>query len=194
MSVRAGREPIGIPIIAPAYRQAGLDKLDPESSGQVVTMNHYSKGQGYCNCFFQRRAMKSLFSSRIAIGATNFALLFLRLAVSVLMIPHGYDKLMNYATMKTQFMPFMGLSAAAALALVIFAELFCSIFLVLGFATRLSAFILSINMAVAVFMAHAGDVFGKGQSAMLFLIPYIFLLITGPGAYSIDALITKKRR
>ena len=109
------------------------------------------------------------------------------------MIPHGYDKLMNYATMKTQFMPFMGLNGATSLCLVIFAEFFCSIFLVFGFATRLSTIPLIINMAVAVFMAHAGDIFGKGQAATLFLIPYVFLLITGPGAYSIDALIKKRR-
>lgn len=138
--------------------------------------------------------MKNLFSSRIAIGATNFALLFLRLSISVLMVPHGWDKLMNYTTMKTQFMPFMGLPPTASLGLVIFAEFFCSILLALGLATRLAAFTLVINMSVALFMAHAGDVFGKGQTAALFLIPYLVLLITGPGAYSVDALINKKRR
>jgi putative oxidoreductase len=137
--------------------------------------------------------MKNLFSSRIAIGATNFALLFLRLAIGVLMTPIGYEKLVNYATMKTQFMPFMGLPPAGALVLVIFAEFFCSILLALGLATRLAAFVLVINMFMAVFLGHAGDFLGEGQKATLFLIPYIFLLITGPGAYSIDGLIKKRK-
>ncbi len=138
--------------------------------------------------------MKKLFSSRISIGATNFALFVLRLGTGILMIPHGYSKLVNYGTMKLQFMPFMGLSGAVSLGLVIFAEFFCSLLLMVGFATRLAAIPLIIDMTVAITMAHKGDIFGQGQAAMLFLIPFFILLFTGPGKYSIDSLIVKQRR
>ena len=137
--------------------------------------------------------MKQLFLSRISIGATNFALFVLRVATSILMIPHGYDKLVKFSAMKTQFMPFMGLNSATTLGLVVFAELFCSILLVLGFATRLATIPLIINMVVALVIVLGGDVFGKGEPAALFLIPYIVLLFTGPGAYSIDAMIKKTK-
>jgi putative oxidoreductase len=136
--------------------------------------------------------MKNLFAARISIGATNFSLLFLRVTTAILMIPHGYEKLTQFSEMKMKFVSFMGLSPAVSLGMAIFAELFCSALLMIGLLTRLAAIPLVINMSVAVFMAHAGDIFGKGQTAALLLIVYLTLLFTGPGAYSVDRLINKK--
>ena len=89
-------------------------------------------------------------------------------------------------------MNFLGLGPAVSLALVVFAEFFCSILLVIGFMTRAALIPLIITMAVAVFSAHSGDIFGKGELAALYLVTYTSLLLTGPGRYSIDGIISRR--
>lgn len=135
--------------------------------------------------------MKNLFSTRYSTGAFNSAMLVLRLGVGVLMISHGYDKLIHYGDMHHKFMNFMGMGSSISLALLIFAEFFCSLFLILGLFTRFATIPLIIAMCVALFKAHHGDVLGEGQTAALFLTGYLVLLFTGPGKISVDSMIGK---
>ena len=85
----------------------------------------------------------------------------------------------------------MGIGTTASLALLVFAEFFCSLFLVLGLFTRFAAIPLIIATAVMVFKAHHGDIFGDGETAALYLTGYIVLLLVGPGRVSVDSLIGK---
>ncbi len=135
--------------------------------------------------------MKKLLSTKYSAGAFNFAMLVLRFGLGVLMANHGFQKLSHFAAMKTKFMSFMGLGATTSLCLVIFAEFFCSIFLILGLFTRLATVPLIIAMGVAVFMAHKGEIFGDGEHGLLFLIGYIVLLFVGPGKISVDGMTGK---
>ena len=50
---------------------------------------------------------------------------------------------------------------------------------------------LIIAMSVALFVAHKGQVFGDGETAALFLVGYLILLLAGPGKISADRLIGK---
>ena len=50
--------------------------------------------------------MRKLISTRYSEAAFNSAMLFLRLIVGVLMMHHGYDKLIHYGDMHNQFMNF----------------------------------------------------------------------------------------
>jgi putative oxidoreductase len=59
----------------------------------------------------------------------------------------------------------------------------------LGAATRLAVIPLIINMSVIVFVVHADDPWQRQEFALLFLIPFLTLLFTGPGHFSIDGLI-----
>ena len=122
----------------------------------------------------------------------NISLLLLRLWVAILMIPHGYSKLVTFAEKKDQFMPFAGMDSATSLRLVILAELFCSITIGLGLLTRFSLLPPMIAMSVAVFKAHNGDVFGDGQTAVLYLGIYLALFIAGAGRYSVDHFLFHK--
>ncbi len=135
--------------------------------------------------------MKKLMSTNYSAGAFNFALLLLRFGAGILIINHGYDKLVHFSGYSSQFMPFLGLSPNIALALVIFAEFFCAIFLILGLFTRLSAIPPIIAMSVALFKAHNADVFGKGELATLFLVAFLVIFILGPGKMSVDGLTGK---
>lgn len=131
--------------------------------------------------------MSKLLSTNYSTGAFNTGALILRVAMGGLLISHGYQKLMHFSTMKGSFMNFMGMGSTLSLSLVIFAEVFCSLFVILGLATRLAAVPPAIVMAVALFKAHHGDVFGKGEASALFLAGFLVILIIGPGRVSVDA-------
>ncbi len=135
--------------------------------------------------------MKKIFSTRYSDTSVSLALFMLRLTVGGLMIPHGAKKLMNFAAKSSTFSDPFGIGSPTSMALTIFAELFCAVFIVAGLMTRLAAIPLIIAMSVAVFYSHHGRIFGEAEHAALFLGGYITLLLTGPGKFSMDRLIGK---
>ncbi|HYE55143.1 MAG TPA: DoxX family membrane protein, partial [Chitinophagaceae bacterium] len=76
--------------------------------------------------------MKKLASTNYSAGAFNVAMFLLRAGFGVFMVPNGYNKLVNFAKYKNDFMNFLGLGPTVSLALVVFAEFFCAGLLVLG--------------------------------------------------------------
>jgi len=135
--------------------------------------------------------MKKLLSTKYSAGAFSAAMLILRLGFGILMMAHGYNKLIHFGDMQHKFMNFMGMGSTMSLALVVFAEFFCSLFLIIGLFTRLAAIPLIIATCVMVFKAHNGDVFGDGETAALYLTGYLVLLFVGPGRVSVDSMIGK---
>lgn len=135
--------------------------------------------------------MKKLISTNYSTGAFNAAMLILRLTFGVLMMNHGYDKLVHFAEYKVKFMNFLGLGSTVSLLLVVFAEFFCALFIVLGLFTRLAAIPLIILLCVALFKAHNGHFFTDGEMAALFLGAYLAILLLGPGKISVDGMSGK---
>jgi len=135
--------------------------------------------------------MRKLFSSKYSAGAFNAAMLFLRLAFGILMMNHGYQKLLHFADKQHSFMNFLGMGSTLSLLLVIFAEFFCALFIILGLFTRLAAIPLIITTCVMIFKVHNGDVFGDGETAALYLTGFLVLLLVGPGRVSVDSMIGK---
>lgn len=135
--------------------------------------------------------MRKLLSTKYSAGAFNTAMLLLRLGVGILMLEHGYGKLKGFEELEPKFMNFMGIGSTMSLALLIFAEFFCSIFLILGLFTRLAAIPLIIATCVMVFKAHHGLVFTEAQLPALFLLCYLVILLVGPGRASVDSMISK---
>ncbi len=135
--------------------------------------------------------MKKLLSTKYSENSWHTALLLLRIVVGLIMLKHGMDKLSSFNTDKNNFSYLFG--APTDYILVIFAELFCSIFLILGLFTRFALLPLIVTMAIAFFKAHKGVILGAagGETALLYLTIYIALLFTGPGKVSIDKMIAK---
>jgi putative oxidoreductase len=107
--------------------------------------------------------MKSLLSTKYSAGAFSTAMLILRLVAGILMMNHGYGKLTHFDE-TAKFMPHLfGMSSSITTALVIFAEFFCSLFIILGLFTRLACVPLIITMCYALFITLHGEVFGKGE-------------------------------
>ncbi len=135
------------------------------------------------------KLLRSLFSSRS--WGTDLALLVLRLSCG-LMIIHGWGKFQGFAERSETWPDPFHVTPPVSLALTVFAELVCSLLVVVGLFTRLSLVPLIICMLVAVFVIHGSDPFGEKEHALLFLLPYFTLMIAGPGKYSADALVLKK--
>src|SRR5271170_2510500 len=94
--------------------------------------------------------IKTLFAPAKNSSSANFALLVLRLWIGVqMMVVHGVEKLMNFSATASDFPDPLGIGRTAGLALVIFAEVLGSVFLILGLFTRLAALVLIIDMSVA---------------------------------------------
>jgi putative oxidoreductase len=136
--------------------------------------------------------MKKLLSTKYSAGAFNTAMLVLRIGLGVLMMMHGYDKLVHFAAKSNDAAyNVLGLGSKIGLVLVIFAEFFCSLFLLLGLFTRLATIPLIIATCVMIFKTHKGDVFGDGEHAALYLTGYLVLLLLGPGKISVDNMTGK---
>lgn len=135
--------------------------------------------------------MKKLLSVSYRDWAFNIAMLLLRVCAGVLMIPYGYDKLVHFAEKKAIFTNFMGIGSPLSLALVVFAEFFCSMLIILGLFTRLAVIPLVISMSVVVFKVNHADIFGKNEHGAFFLTIFLALFLCGPGKVSADGLINK---
>ena len=108
------------------------------------------------------------------------------------MITHGWGKLSNFEAFSGGFPDPIGIGSKLSLMLAIGAELFASIFLILGLLTRLSAVPLAFTMGVAFFVVHAADPFQTKELALVYLGVYIYLFLVGPGKYSLDRMLFKK--
>ena len=135
--------------------------------------------------------MSKLISTKYSTGAFNLGMLVLRLGIGILLAAHGFDKLQHFSTIKPHFMDFMGLGQTVSLSLNIFAEFFCSIFLILGLFTRLACIPILIVMSVILLKVTHGDIFGQGELPSLYFAATLALLFCGPGGLSVDRMIKK---
>ncbi|TKV76199.1 DoxX family protein [Rhizobium sp. AU243] len=108
----------------------------------------------------------------------------LRIMTALLFVSHGTQKLFGFpASQMDGSLPTMLLVAALL-------ELVGGILVLIGLFTRPVAFILSGQMAVAYFMAHAPSNFfpalNGGDAAILFCFIFLYLFVAGPGAFSVD--------
>lgn len=140
-----------------------------------------------------KQLIKKSFSTNTTQNNISIALLILRVTIGGMMLTDGLGKLtMLFGNDPIQFADPMGVGLTASLALAVFAEVFCSLFLILGVATRFSAISLSITMFIAAFIVHANDDFAVKEMALLYLLIYVVLAIVGAGKYSIDNWLSKK--
>lgn len=141
---------------------------------------------------------------------TSVGLLILRLGIGGFLITHGWGKLqMLLSGGADKFGDPIGLGSTLTLVLVTTSEFLCALLIILGLATRLAALPVVISMSVAAFVFHARDpwtmeaaanAFFSGASktwfakepALLYLIPFLSLVFTGGGEYSLDGLIAMR--
>jgi len=119
---------------------------------------------------------------------TPKALAVLRIVTGFLFVQHGTAKLLGVPHVDM----FNDLQVLSLLGFAAILEIVGSVLVMLGLWTRPAAFVLSGEMAIAYFMAHASQghvlspILNQGESAVLFCFIFLFLSAAGAGAWSID--------
>lgn len=138
--------------------------------------------------------MKKILSVNNTATTTDLALLIARVGIAALMLTHGIPKLlMLLSGGPVQFPSVMGMSAELSLSLAVFAEVFCSLFILTGFATRLATIPVIVTMLVAVLLIHSADPVSVKEPALHYLLVNAVLLFAGSGKYSIDYLLQSRK-
>jgi putative oxidoreductase len=108
-----------------------------------------------------------------------------RIVIGLLFLEHGTSKLFDFPH-GTMAQPTMG-------TLIWFQgviELVGGALFIVGFQTRLVAFILAGDMAVAYFMAHAPKalypMLNGGDAAILYCFVFLIYFVAGPGRWAVD--------
>ena len=135
--------------------------------------------------------MSKFLSTKYTNAGFNFGMLVLRVVLGIMLLSHGYSKLIGFNSLRYRFMNFLHMGSTLSLVLIIFAELFCSIFLILGLFTRFACIPILIAMAVVVFVATHGQILGPGERGTIYLAATFTILLCGPGKISVDAMIAK---
>jgi putative oxidoreductase len=127
---------------------------------------------------------------------TEWAYTLLRIVVGFLFFCHGAQKILGWFTepgghrMALTF-PMLPWFAG-------WLELAGGALIMVGLLTHVVAFLLSGEMAVAYFMAHAPHGFipllNHGELAVLYCFIFLFIAAHGAGPFSLDATIGKRRR
>lgn len=138
--------------------------------------------------------MKRIFSTNVNSNSVNFWLFISRVAIGLFMLTHGIPKLQMLMSGNIKFADPFGIGATPSLILSFFAELVCSVLLILGLAVRLAAIPLMINMLVAILYAHSSQPFAKKELAVVYFLIFFGFLILGAGKYSVDHLIGGKSK
>lgn len=115
-----------------------------------------------------------------------YALAILRIVVALLFIAHGIVKLTGYpagaAPGQQELMSLLG----AAMVI----EIVTGVLMLVGWFTRIAAFIASGEMAIAYWMVHAQSgwhpLANHGEGAILYCFIFLYFVFSGPGALSVD--------
>lgn len=132
-----------------------------------------------------------LFPHRFRGRGVSFLILCLRIFFGVLFFMHGLDKMMNFSVLSETFPSVLGFGSYMTLMVSIFCEFCCSLFLMAGLLIRITVLPMIISMAIAFFDIHDA-MMPEGELALVYLVVFIVLYITGPGRYSADYLIDRK--
>lgn len=111
----------------------------------------------------------------------------LRIVTGFLFLQHGMAKLFGVPHIAM----FDGLQLLSLMGFAGVLELVGGLLVLIGLFTRPAAFILSGQMAVAYFMAHAPagflPILNGGELAVIYCFVFLYLAAAGAGAFSIDA-------
>jgi putative oxidoreductase len=118
-------------------------------------------------------------------GYTHAAL---RIMTGLLFLQHGTTKLFKFPL--TEYFK-DGVPVASFMGFAGLLEVVGGILIIIGLFTRTTAFVLSGMMAVAYFMAHAGQGFfpilNGGELAIMYCFVFLWLATAGAGPFSVDA-------
>jgi putative oxidoreductase len=116
--------------------------------------------------------------------ARPYILSVLRIVVAMLFLEHGLQKYFGFPSAGPPMTPLLYVQGVI--------EVVGGILLLVGAYTRVVAFTLAGNMAVAYFMAHFPRSFfpatNGGDAAVLFCFVFLYIAFAGSGPWSVDSI------
>jgi len=114
----------------------------------------------------------------------------LRIVAAILFMEHGAQKLLGFPPSDHGSPELLSLLGVAGIL-----ELVGGFFILIGLFTRPIALLLSGEMAVAYWMAHAPrsiyPALNGGDAAILYCFIFLYLAAAGPGAFSVDGAASR---
>jgi putative oxidoreductase len=160
----------------------------------------------------RRTRRRTTMSSRPSDLSTSIGLLILRLGVAGYLLSHGVGKLRMLAAGNWEMLgdP-IGIGPHLTLILATVAEFLCSLLVIAGLFTHFAAVPPVVAMAVAALVVHAphpwsaetaamaffagsSEVWFSKEPALVYLFPFLCLVFTGAGRFSLDGWLRGRRR
>src|SRR4051812_30020260 len=121
---------------------------------------------------------------------SGYVYAILRIVIGLLFACHGGQKILGFPPpAKAMQLDTLGMVGG-------YIELICGFLIAFGLVTRPAAFLASGMMAVAYFMAHAGNGFfpivNRGESAVIYCFVFLYIFFRGSGPFGIDNLIFRE--
>lgn len=146
-----------------------------------------------------RIKLERLFIKITGYTYSNLGRLFIRLFVGLMFMQFGIRHLVHFNTMSQSFPGALGMSHETSLIVMIIIELLCSLFIMVGFLTRLATIPPIIAMVVAehyilsdmqTVSPYLIDSVQPGYLPIMFIGIYLFIILAGPGKISLDYFIS----
>lgn len=123
---------------------------------------------------------------------TSIGLLVLRVSAgSMMLFGHGLGKVLAYSERALRFPDPLGVGHETSMLLAIFGEFVCAFGVIVGLATRASAFAVAFTMFVAAMVVHMADAWAKKELAVIYGVVFLTLVFTGGGRYSLDGKLVE---
>ncbi len=142
---------------------------------------------------------KEIYIKTTGYSYTHLGRLFLRLFVGIMLLQFGIRQIGDFDVLAPTFPSIMGLGPDLCLNILIWIEIICSIFIMVGFITRLmiippfiamivaEQYLLSEVATTAPYLISWEQ---PGYLPIMFLGIYFFLLLVGPGKISVDYFLS----
>jgi putative oxidoreductase len=119
-----------------------------------------------------------------------YALSVLRIVVALLFLEHGMQKYFGFPSTGPAMTPLLYVQGAV--------EIVGGVLLLIGAYTRVVAFVLAGDMAVAYFIAHFPRSFfpavNGGDAAVLYCFIFLYVVFAGGGPWSVDRVMSEAHR
>lgn len=141
---------------------------------------------------------KQIYIRTTGYSYTNMGRLFLRLFVGVMLMQFGLRQIYNFDAAAAIFPPTLGMDPDTSLTVMIFIEIVCAVFIMLGFCTR----IMTLPPFIAMILAEHHLLSSASEAPymitwtqpaylpIMFMGIFFFIMLVGPGKISIDYFLS----
>lgn len=120
----------------------------------------------------------------------DVAMLILRVGVGMLILSkHGIEKLFSFNYMLEIFPDPIGIGKLPSLIFSLITDGICTIMIAIGLFTRISSFLICINLLVAFILVHNGNIIDPhGELVVVYFVATLIIFLYGPGKINIHKI------